>query len=89
MSFMMRVFIVFFRLQLQLGPRLTLQLVKIEAGLCSGEVLHHEFSKTFLLTVCRCIRYDLIVQKTSKEMKQLRKLFKERRQDMTSSYNNQ
>ena len=30
---------------IQLGPRLTLQLVKVEAGLCEGEVLHHAFSK--------------------------------------------
>ena len=29
----------------QLGPRMTLQLVKIEEGFCDGEVLHHEFSK--------------------------------------------
>ncbi|EDO34519.1 predicted protein, partial [Nematostella vectensis] len=28
----------------ELGPRLTLQLVKIEEGLCSGEVLYHEYS---------------------------------------------
>eukprot|EP00731_Ephydatia_muelleri_P024732 Em0016g1003a len=27
----------------ELGPRLTLQLVKVESGLCGGEVLHHEF----------------------------------------------
>ncbi|KAL5018280.1 hypothetical protein ScPMuIL_004002 [Solemya velum] len=27
----------------ELGPRLTLQLVKIEEGLCNGEVLFHEF----------------------------------------------
>ena len=29
----------------QLGPRMTLQLVKIEEGFCEGEVLHHEFSE--------------------------------------------
>lgn len=27
----------------ELGPRLTLKLVKIEEGICSGRVLHHEF----------------------------------------------
>lgn len=27
----------------EIGPRLTLQLVKIEAGLCEGEVLHHMY----------------------------------------------
>ncbi|CAD6628904.1 HN1_G0055510.mRNA.1.CDS.1 [Saccharomyces cerevisiae] len=27
----------------ELGPRLTLKLVKIEEGICSGKVLHHEF----------------------------------------------
>jgi len=29
----------------ELGPRLTLQLVKIEAGVCDGEVLYHQFIK--------------------------------------------
>lgn len=29
----------------QLGPRMCLQLVKIEEGLCSGEVLFHEFGE--------------------------------------------
>ena len=29
---------------LQLGPRMDIQLIKIEDGLCSGEVLFHEFS---------------------------------------------
>lgn len=32
-------------LNLKLGPRLTLQLVKIESGLCEGEVLHHEYGE--------------------------------------------
>ncbi|EDO14924.1 hypothetical protein Kpol_1005p12 [Vanderwaltozyma polyspora DSM 70294] len=27
----------------EIGPRLTLKLVKIEEGICSGKVLHHEF----------------------------------------------
>lgn len=29
----------------ELGPRLTLKLVKIEEGICAGKVLHHEFVK--------------------------------------------
>lgn len=29
----------------EVGPRLTLKLVKIEEGICSGRVLHHEFVK--------------------------------------------
>lgn len=29
----------------QLGPRIRFQLVKIEEGLCSGEVLFHEFGE--------------------------------------------
>lgn len=29
----------------ELGPRMTLQLLKIENGLCGGEVLYHRFSK--------------------------------------------
>ena len=32
-------------LWLQLGPRLSLQLVKIEEGMCSGEVLFHEYGE--------------------------------------------
>ena len=27
----------------EIGPRLTLRLVKIESGMCEGEVLHHAF----------------------------------------------
>ena len=27
----------------ELGPRLTLQLVKVEEGICDGEVMFHEF----------------------------------------------
>lgn len=31
----------------EVGPRMSLQLIKIEDGVCSGEVLFHEFvSKT-------------------------------------------
>ena len=30
----------------QIGPRLTLTLIKVEVGLCSGEVLHHELGKS-------------------------------------------
>ena len=33
----------------KIGPRMTLQLVKIEEGFCSGAVLYHEFSKFSLL----------------------------------------
>jgi len=29
----------------ELGPRLELKLIKIEAGMCTGQVLHHEFVK--------------------------------------------
>lgn len=29
----------------EIGPRLTLKLVKIEEGICAGKVLHHEFVK--------------------------------------------
>ncbi len=27
----------------ELGPRLDLKLIKIQSGLCGGEVIHHEF----------------------------------------------
>ena len=27
----------------ELGPRLTLQLVKVEEGICEGEVMFHQF----------------------------------------------
>ncbi len=37
----------------QLGPRLTLQLIKIEAGLCGGEVLYHSFGA--------CVRHMLYI----------------------------
>lgn len=30
---------------LQIGPRLTLQLVKVEEGLAQGEVLYHSFGE--------------------------------------------
>ena len=38
-------------LWLQLGPRLRLQLVKIEEGMCSGEVLFHEYGENLHNTV--------------------------------------
>lgn len=36
------------RLQ-EIGPRMTLQLVRIEKGLCSGEVLFDEFGTSSIL----------------------------------------
>ena len=27
----------------EIGPRLSLQLVKIQEGMCEGDILHHEF----------------------------------------------
>jgi len=27
----------------EIGPRMTLQLIKIEEGVCSGEILYHEY----------------------------------------------
>ncbi len=36
---------IMWNIYLQLGPRLTLQLVKIEEGLCDGEVLFHQFGE--------------------------------------------
>ena len=32
----------------KLGPRMTLQLVKVESGLCAGEVLYHQFGECAL-----------------------------------------
>ena len=29
----------------EIGPRMELQLVKVQSGLCDGEILFHEFSK--------------------------------------------
>jgi ribosome biogenesis protein SSF1/2 len=33
----------------ELGPRIDLRLVKIQEGLCDGEVIHHEFGKISIL----------------------------------------
>jgi hypothetical protein len=33
----------------QLGPQMSLQLIKIEEGMCTGEVLFHEFGNYFPL----------------------------------------
>ncbi|KAI8335211.1 Brix domain-containing protein [Blakeslea trispora] len=33
----------------ELGPRLTLELTKVENGMCGGEVLYHRYSKFFFL----------------------------------------
>lgn len=33
----------------EIGPRMTLQLVKVEEGLCSGAVIFHEYSKFFVI----------------------------------------
>lgn len=35
----------------ELGPRMTLSLIKIEQGFCEGDVLHHEFSMLALVIV--------------------------------------
>ena len=32
----------------KLGPRMTLQLVKVESELCAGEVLYHQFGECIL-----------------------------------------
>lgn len=40
----------------EVGPRMSLQLVKVEEGLCSGPVMFHEYGKIFLsreLLSCR------------------------------------
>jgi ribosome biogenesis protein SSF1/2 len=37
----------------ELGPRMELKLVKIQAGMCDGEVLYHDFSK-FGSVLVRC-----------------------------------
>ena len=29
----------------EIGPRMTLQLIKIDEGVCSGEILYHEYVK--------------------------------------------
>lgn len=42
-----------------MGPRLVIQLIKIEDGLCSGEVLYHEFSKYEHLFSQKCSKISL------------------------------
>ena len=34
---------------------MTLQLIKVEDGMCNGEVLHHELSMYELVCVCVCV----------------------------------
>ena len=34
---------------------MTLQLIKVEDGMCNGEVLHHELSMYDLVCVCVCV----------------------------------
>ena len=46
----------------EVGPRLKLQLIKIEEGICSGQVMFHEF-----------------VEKTPKDLKELKKLKEEKK----------
>ena len=33
----------------ELGPRMELKLIKIESGLCDGEVLYHSYSKDYII----------------------------------------
>ena len=33
----------------EIGPRMTMQLVKVEEGLCSGAIIFHEYSKILSL----------------------------------------
>ena len=30
---------------IELGPRITMELYKVEAGLCEGDILYHKFKK--------------------------------------------
>ena len=32
----------------EIGPRLTMQLQKVEQGLCEGDVLYHSISKSYV-----------------------------------------
>lgn len=44
----------------EIGPRMTLQLVRIEEGLCSGGVIFSEFGKTifsFIVSFC-CSEFE-------------------------------
>lgn len=54
---------------MQIGPRMELEVVKIEEGLCSGKVLHHAFVEKSAEDVSR--------QQT--EVEQQQKLKEERR----------
>jgi ribosome biogenesis protein SSF1/2 len=57
----------------EIGPRMTLQLVKIEAGVCDGEVLHHQF-------VHKSLKESKLLNKRIKEKKKL-KLKRKREQE--------
>ena len=36
----------------EIGPRITMQLIKVEEGLCSGKVMFHEFGECCLRCGC-------------------------------------
>lgn len=38
----------------ELGPRMTLELTKVENGMCGGEVLYHRYSKYIFLILATC-----------------------------------
>lgn len=42
-----------------MGPRLTLELVKIEEGVCDGEVLFHKYGK-YLLYRHKILEFNII-----------------------------
>ena len=49
-----------------------MQLVKVEGGLCTGEVLYHSYSK-FYARHTDLYLYIVIVEKSAKEKKMLKK----------------
>lgn len=56
---------------IELGPRMTLQLIKMEDGVCDGEVLHHEF----------IMKNKKDVLETKKRHQQRRKLKEKRKKE--------
>ena len=63
---------------------MTLRLVKIESGLCDGEVLHHEFSECIAIGVGCChwqlgVWFSIAVHKSKQEAREVRERVRERR----------
>lgn len=58
---------------------MTLQLIKMEDGVCDGEVLHHEFSKYRSMLTPLLLLTVAIVTKNKKDVLETKKRHQQRR----------